>query len=88
MRRKLRRPIEKYIRTPKCLCCGGPLTRDKAQEKHNKKNTCWCDGAPHPHRKGSLPLCPGYKHDDDDWMSYVALMQGSMCGTPLIQNPL
>lgn len=58
-RRTLPRPVEEYIRQPKCRGCGRLLTyRDKHREKvEMKRKPCHCDAFHFPHRPGSSVWC-------------------------------
>jgi len=59
-RKTLKRPIEKYIRRPKCpRCHKDTLKFDPSRRRERNNNLCKCDGMEGgwPHRKGSSVWC-------------------------------
>lgn len=58
-RRTLRKPLEMYVREPRCLACGGELAPDKYRNTKELApgRVCHCGGLHHPHRKGGSVWC-------------------------------
>ena len=51
----LARPIEQYIREPKCPACGRKqLKFDPAPRRQTMQRTCRCGGVHFPHRIGTV----------------------------------
>ena len=71
-RRTLRRPLEGYVREPRCRCCGGPLTLDAyRQQTELAYRPCNCDGYWFPHRPGGGVWCiqPLDGPTDEDYLA-------------------
>lgn len=58
-RRTLVKPLEHYVREPRCRCCGGPLTLDRYRNTQElaPDRVCRCDGYWFPHRRGGGVWC-------------------------------
>lgn len=46
-----------HYRTTKICECGGTLYDYSSDRKRNRARTCYCDGVPYPHNKGTLVWC-------------------------------
>jgi hypothetical protein len=72
----LAKPITDYVRVPVCPSCGhNSLKPDYSRKAYNRKHRCTCDGAPWPHRKGSIPFCTHYAGTptDEDYQQLYAI---------------
>ncbi len=62
-RKSMHRELWNYVQPPKCKMCGvrdWRLDNSRTKEHTERKgvfNSCHCDGAWYPHRKGSIDLC-------------------------------
>jgi hypothetical protein len=65
-RRTLKRPIEQYVREPRCLACGGRLSYDPEPKRRHNQEKCVCDGYHFPHRRGTEPWCRYAKKGPSD----------------------
>lgn len=51
----LPRPLEWYIREPKCKACGRrQLKHDPEVARRHARETCHCNGVHFPHRRGTI----------------------------------
>lgn len=62
----LRKPIEQYVREPRCRFCGGRLSHDPEVRRRSKRLKCLCDGYNFPHRIGTEPWCKHAKVGPSD----------------------
>lgn len=70
-RRTLKKELNAYARTPRCLSCGGRLSHDPEPRRRSHRDRCWCDGYHFPHRKGTEPWCSRAKigPSDEDYIN-------------------
>ena len=86
-RDRIKRPLEDYVRRPKCKACGGNLHSIDAIRWREiaKQDTCYCSGYPFPHRKGSLRFCDhhpdfGNEPSAEDWLQYQSCLETPRSG--------
>jgi len=77
----LKRPLASYARERRCKACGGRLSHDPAVKRQTRRQTCRCDGAWFPHRRGSVPLCRHHEgevteQDARDWLERIQASGG------------
>ncbi len=67
-RRTLNKPVEMYVREPRCKACGGPLTPDAYRNTKElaPSRVCHCDGYPFAHRRGGGVWCDHHPTGPDD----------------------
>lgn len=61
-------------RIPLCPRCGSHLAHDPEPRRRTKKQTCYCDQLPYPHRRGTS-FCIHGQLDHDELRSHMRRLQ-------------